>query len=161
MNYVQVAGHVGKDPEVRFTPDGKKVTTFSVATNKKKKGQDITIWYRVTVWGDQFEKLMPYIKKGSGVVVVGDLEARLYTDKEGRPQISLEVSAWNIGFSPFGKSGTGASTGGASTGSSTGAFQEAGAGREEFSSEPMKGSMQPSFAGAASFDENDGDQVPF
>lgn len=148
MNYAQIAGHLGKDPEVRFTPDGKKVTSFNVATNKKKKGQDITTWYRVTVWGDQFEKMMPYLKKGSSVMVIGDLDARIYTDKEGRPQISLEITAWNIGFSPFGKSG----------GSSSGS-QEMGTPKDEFGSEPMKGSMQPSFAGSASFDEND--QIPF
>ena len=103
MNYIQIAGRLGRDPEIRHTQDGKKVTSLSVATNKKKKGQDTTVWYKVTVWGDQFEKLIGYLKKGSAVVVVGDLEAKLYTDKGGSPQVSLEISPWNIGFSPFGK----------------------------------------------------------
>ena len=151
MNYAQIAGRLGKDPEVRFTPEGRKVTTFNVATNKKKKGQEITTWYRVTVWGDQFDKMISYLKKGSAVVAVGDLEARLYTDKEGRSQISLELTAWNLSFSPFGK-GTEGSDGEAR--------------QEEFAaSEPMRGSMQPSYVGAGpsmgSDATDDSDQIPF
>lgn len=150
MNFTQIGGHIGKDPEVRFTPDGKKVTSFTVAVNKKKKGQDITSWYRVTVWGDQFEKMMPYLKKGSAVIVVGDCEARIYTDKEGRPQISLEMTAWNISFSPFGKSTTPGSSSGESSHSA----------REDMGqSEPMKGSFQPSYTGGYDADEND--NLPF
>lgn len=148
MIFIQVAGHIGKDPEVRFTPDGKKVTTFSIATNKKKKGQDITTWYRVTVWGDQFEKMMPYFKKGSAVIVVGEPESRIYTDKEGRPQISNEVTAWNISFSPFGK-GTGGESQSAAPQSKE---------RDEFApSESMKGSFQSSFGGHGDED----DALPF
>lgn len=150
MNYCQIAGHIGKDPEVRFMPDGKKVTSFSVATNKKKKGQDVTTWYRVTIWGEQFDKMMPYFKKGSAVIVIGDIEPRLYTDKEGRPQISMELTAWHISFSPFGKpagSGNGAQEG------------FSGKDKEEFGqSEPMKGSFQPAYTGGSSMDDN---ELPF
>lgn len=151
MNYVQIAGHIGKDAEVRFTPDGKKVTSFSVATNKRRKGEDTTVWYRVTIWGDQFEKMVPYLKKGSAVLVVGDLEARLYTDKEGRPQISLEITAWNIGFSPFGKGSEGSSGNGSGTASGSGsAFS---------TSEPMRGSYQAAPAAEPMHEEDDA--LPF
>lgn len=151
MNYVQIAGHIGKDAEVRFTPDGKKVTSFSVATNKRRKGEDTTVWYRVTIWGDQFEKMVPYLKKGSAVLVVGDLEARLYTDKEGRPQISLEITAWNIGFSPFGKGSDGSSGSGNSMAASSGSGFGA--------SEPMRGSYQAAPAAEPMHEEDDA--LPF
>ncbi|WP_068466558.1 single-stranded DNA-binding protein [Candidatus Protochlamydia phocaeensis] len=105
MFIVHIAGHLGKDPETRFTPSGQKVTTFNIATNHRKGKEDVTIWVRVTVWGDRFDKIISYLKKGSAVVVMGKLNPpSSYTDKEGRTQISLEVTAEMIEFSPFGKS---------------------------------------------------------
>lgn len=104
MFIVHLAGHLGKDPETRFTPSGQKVTTFSIATNQRKGKEDVTLWVRVTVWGDRFDKLMSYLKKGSAVIVVGKMNPPTsYTDKDGRTQISLEVTAEMIEFSPFGK----------------------------------------------------------
>lgn len=105
MFIVHIAGHLGKDPETRFTPSGQKVTTFTIATNQRKGKEDVTIWVRVTVWGDRLDKLMAYLKKGSAVVVTGRMNPPTsYTDKEGRTQVSLEVTAEMIEFSPFGKS---------------------------------------------------------
>jgi single-strand DNA-binding protein len=148
MTFIEVIGHVGRDPETRFTPNGKKVTSFSVASNKKRGGQDVTDWYRITVWGDQFEKMMPFIKKGSGVIVKGELDARIYTDKEGHPQVSLDVTAFKLDFLPSGKTGERTQT----------AFN--GGGTESFgSSEPFKGGYQ---AAAAPFSGNSGeDDLPF
>lgn len=104
MFIVHVAGHLGKDPETRFTPSGQKVTTFSIATNHRKGKEDVTIWVRVTVWGDRFDKMMTYLKKGSGVIVTGKMNPpSSYTDKEGRTQISVEVTAEMMEFSPFGR----------------------------------------------------------
>jgi single-strand DNA-binding protein len=105
MNFVNIAGHLGADPEVRFTPAGKKVTTLRVATRSRKGGADVTIWWRVTIWGEQFDKMIPHLKKGSAVVAYGELQKpEIYNDREGKPQISLEMWASNIQFSPFGKS---------------------------------------------------------
>ena len=104
MFTVHIAGHLGKDPETRFTPGGQKVTTFAIATNVRKGKEDVTIWVRVTVWGDRFDKMLPYLKKGSAVIVTGRMmPPSSYTDKEGRTQISLEITAEMIEFSPFGK----------------------------------------------------------
>lgn len=104
MNILEIFGHLGADPEVRFTPSGQKVTTMRVATKVRKKGKDETIWFRVTIWGDRFDKMIAYLKKGSAVVVVGELDKpEIYTDREGRPQLSLEMTAEFIRFSPFGK----------------------------------------------------------
>lgn len=99
-----IAGHLGADPETRFTPSGQKVISLRVAVNIRKGGKDETVWYRVTIWGDRFEKMMPYLKKGSAIIVSGELgKPEIYADREGRQQVSLEITAENIRFSPFGK----------------------------------------------------------
>lgn len=104
MNYIIIAGHLGADPEVRFTSTGKKVTTLRVATRTRKANADETIWYRVSIWGEQYDKMMPYLKKGSAVVVCGELQKpEIFTDRDGKPQISMNISATSIQFSPFGK----------------------------------------------------------
>lgn len=106
MFFVTIAGHLGKDPETRFTPGGQKVTTFSLAVNHRrgKDKEEVTMWVRVTVWGDDLDKVMSYLKKGSGVIVSGRMSPpTIYTDKEGRTQVSLEVTAEMIEFSPFGR----------------------------------------------------------
>lgn len=104
MNIIQVAGHLGADAETRFTATGQKVTSLRVATTTRKKDKEETIWWRVTVWGDRFEKMFPYLKKGSAVIVIGELsKPEIYTDKEGRPQVSMDITAEIIRFSPFGK----------------------------------------------------------
>lgn len=104
MNFIQIAGRLGVDVETRFTPDGLKVSTLRVATNTRRNGKDETIWWRVTLWGDRFDKLLTYLKKGSAIIVVGEfVRAEVYTDREGRQQVSLEVRAEFLRFSPFGK----------------------------------------------------------
>lgn len=105
MNLIHIAGHLGADPETRFTQSGKKVTTLRVAVRTRRGQNDDTIWYRVTIWGDQFDKMMPYLKKGSAVMVVGELhKPEIFNDREGKPQVSLELTAIHVQFSPFGKS---------------------------------------------------------
>jgi single-strand DNA-binding protein len=101
MNHATIAGHLGSDPETRFTSGGQKVTSFRVGCRSRK---DETIWWRVTVWGEQYDKMFPYLKKGSPVVVQGEInKPEIYTDKEGKPQISMGINATHLGFSPFGK----------------------------------------------------------
>jgi single-strand DNA-binding protein len=105
MNHILVAGHLGADPEVRFTSSGQKVTTLRVASNVRKGGKDETVWWKITIWGDQFDKIIPYFKKGSPIIVTGELaKPEIFTDRDGKPQISLNITANNITFSPFGKS---------------------------------------------------------
>ena len=83
MNFIHIAGNLGADPEVRFTSTGKKVTTMKVATRSRrgKGGEEITIWWRVTVWGEQYDKMISFLKKGSAVVVYGDVhKPEIFTD---------------------------------------------------------------------------------
>lgn len=106
MNFIHIAGNLGADPEVRFTSTGKKVTTLRVATRSRKGKNDETIWWRVTVWGEQFDKMMSFLKKGSAVIVHGEIhKPEIFNDREGKPNISLEITASHLEFSPFGKPG--------------------------------------------------------
>ena len=106
MNFIHIAGHLGADPETRFTQSGKKVTTLRVATNSRKGGQDVTIWWRVTIWDDQFKNLLAFMKKGSAVMVFGEVhKPEIFNDKDGKPQVSMELTALQLQFSPFGKPG--------------------------------------------------------
>lgn len=103
MNLIQIAGHLGADPETRVTSSGKKVTTLRVGVRTRK---DDTIWWRVTIWEDQFAKMMPYFKKGSAIIAYGELhKPEIYNDREGKPQVSMEMTAIDLRFSPFGKPG--------------------------------------------------------
>ena len=104
MNQITIAGHLGADPEVRFTSSGQKVTTLRVAARARRGAKDETIWWKVTIWGDQFDKMIAYLKKGSAIIVVGELsKPEIFTDREGRPQVSMNITASNLQFNPFGK----------------------------------------------------------
>ena len=106
MIIIHIAGHLGSDPEVRFTPSNQKVTSFRVATNIKRGDKEKTVWWRVSCWGDRFDKRLAYLKKGSAVIVVGEMGIPdIYTDKSGNQQISLEITAEMVSFSPFGNGG--------------------------------------------------------
>ena len=77
-----IVGNVGKDPEMRYTPSGQAVTSFSIATNRQYttgNGEQVkeTVWFRVTTWGKQAEVCNQYVKKGMKVLV----EGRLTPDK--------------------------------------------------------------------------------
>ncbi len=118
-----VIGHLGRDPEMRYTPAGVPVTSFSVATTRKwttanGEQQEKTTWFRVTAWRKLGELAAQYLKKGRLVLVEGDIEASAYTDREGNARASLELTATNVRF--LGGRGDGAEgaegTGGASVG---------------------------------------------
>ena len=105
MNHIVVAGHLGNDPEIRFTPSGQKVVSFRVASNTRKGANMETTWWKITVWGTQFDNMIKHLKKGSPIMVMGELsKPEIFNDKEGRPQISLNITAQSLSFSPFGKS---------------------------------------------------------
>jgi len=105
-----IVGNVGKDPEMRFTPSGQAVTSFSVATNRQYttgNGEQVkeTVWFRVTTWGKQAEVCHQYVKKGMKVLVEGRLTPdkatggpRVYERKEGGFGASFEVTAGTVRF---------------------------------------------------------------
>jgi single-strand DNA-binding protein len=105
-----IVGNVGRDAEMRYTPSGQAVTSFSVATNRQytaNSGEQVkeTIWFRVTTWGKQAEVCNQYVKKGSKVLVEGRLNPdqstggpRIWTDQGGSPRASFEVTANTVRF---------------------------------------------------------------
>lgn len=112
-----VVGHLGRDPEMRYTPSGVAVTSFSVATTRKwtnqnGEQQEKTTWFRVTCWRKLAELTAQYLKKGRLVLVEGDIEASAFTDREGSPKASLELTATNIKFLGGREDGGGATGGG-------------------------------------------------
>ena len=112
FNKVIVVGNLGRDPEMRFTPQGTPVCTFSVATNERRKDrageqQDITTWFRVTVWGKQAETVSKYLTKGRSVYVEGRMHVEEWTDKDGRQRYTLELNASDVRFIDGGQSADG------------------------------------------------------
>jgi len=105
MNFVHIVGRLAKDPETRFTSGGQKVTVLVVASNTYRSGNEETIWWRVTLWGDRWDKMIQHFSKGKPIMVGGEMrKPEMYTDKSGSPQVgSVEVTADYIKFVPFGR----------------------------------------------------------
>jgi single-strand DNA-binding protein len=100
---ITLIGNLGGDPELRYTPGGVPVCSFSLAVNKSwtddNGKHDKTTWFRVTAWRKSAEIAAQYLTKGKQVLIVGEMEdARAYTDKSGEVRASLEVTAQTIKF---------------------------------------------------------------
>lgn len=93
-----IIGRLGRDPEMRFTPQGQGVCQFSVAVDSKKDDAKVTTWFRVSAWGKLAETCNAYLRKGSLVLVEGRVKASAYLDKDQQPQASLEVTADAVKF---------------------------------------------------------------
>jgi len=105
-----VAGNVGVDPTMRYTPGGQPVTSFSVATNRQwtnDTGETVkeTTWFRITTWGKQAEICNQYVKKGSKVLVEGALKSdpttggpKVWQAQDGTQKASYEVKAQTVRF---------------------------------------------------------------
>ena len=103
FNKIIIVGYLGRDPEIRYTPQGEAVCNFSVATTERRKDQtgemqDMTTWFRVTVWRRQAEIANQYLSKGKQVYVEGKLRQAEYTDRDGNRRTTLEVTASDIQF---------------------------------------------------------------
>lgn len=103
FNKIILVGNLGRDPELRYTPQGTPVCSFSMATNERRRDKagdnvDITTWFRVTLWGRQAETAQQYLTKGRPVYIEGRLRVEEYTDKEGKQRYALEVNATDMQF---------------------------------------------------------------
>src|SRR5215813_691988 len=103
FNKITIVGYLGRDPELRYTPQGTAVCNLSVATTEKRRNakgetEEHTIWFRVSAWGRQAEVAAEYLAKGRQVYVEGRLRLEEYTDREGNPRTSAEVNASDIHF---------------------------------------------------------------
>jgi single-strand DNA-binding protein len=96
-----IQGNLGDAPVMRYTPDGTPVTNFSVAVGQGKdaQGNDRKAkWYKVTAWRAQAESCNTYLKKGSPVLVIGTVKASAWSDQEGNPRASLDLTANTVKF---------------------------------------------------------------
>jgi len=98
LNKVQIIGHLGKEPEMRYTPSGKPVTTFSMAVSRSWNSADgerhsETEWFNIVAWGNLAEICKKYLTKGQQVYIEGRLQTRRWDDKEGVKHTSIEVVA--------------------------------------------------------------------
>jgi len=91
MNVLNAIGNVGKDAEIRFTPNGDAVAQFSFALTSGYGDKAITTWLNCNVWGKRSETLAPMLLKGTKIGITGELTNRPYTDKQGNEKHSLEV----------------------------------------------------------------------
>jgi single-strand DNA-binding protein len=104
FNRITIVGYLGRDPEIKYTPDGQAVCNFSIATSEKRKdsrtgeAQDVTTWFRVTLWGRKAEVANQYLSKGKQVYLEGSLRQDEWTDRDGARRTTLAVSATDIQF---------------------------------------------------------------
>jgi single-strand DNA-binding protein len=109
VNKVILVGNLGKDPELRYTPSGQAVATFSLATGRKwkdKEGQmqDQTDWHNIVTWGRQAEIAKEYLKKGSPIFIEGRIQYRTYNDRDGNKRYITEIVAQSLQM--LGRKGT-------------------------------------------------------
>ncbi|QQS46695.1 MAG: single-stranded DNA-binding protein [Acidobacteriota bacterium] len=103
FNKITIVGYLGRDPELKYTPQGTPVCKISIATTERRKNaagqsEEHTTWFRVTIWGRQAELAKEYLSRGRQVYVEGRLRLEEYTDRDGVVRISPEVTAQDIQF---------------------------------------------------------------
>jgi single-strand DNA-binding protein len=103
FNKIIIVGYLGRDAELRYTPQGTAVCNFSVATTERRKDrsgelQDVTTWFNVSLWGNRAETTSQYLNKGKLVFVEGRLTQREYQDRDGNTRTSLDVFATDVQF---------------------------------------------------------------
>lgn len=112
VNKVILIGHLGADPDMRYTPSGAGVCELRLATSeswKDKNGQrqERTEWHRVVVWGKTAEICAKYLAKGRQVFIEGRIQTRSYDDKEGQKRYITEIIANDVQFLSSGRDGGG------------------------------------------------------
>ncbi|MBF0144203.1 MAG: single-stranded DNA-binding protein [Magnetococcales bacterium] len=97
LNKVQLIGNLGRDPEIRFTQDGRPIANLNIATSEtwndqQGQRQEKTEWHRVVIFGKLAEIAQQYLKKGSKVYIEGALQTRKWTDNQGVERYTTEVT---------------------------------------------------------------------
>ncbi len=103
FNKVILVGNLGRDPELRYTPQGDAVCSFTMATNERKKDksgefQDVTTWFKITLWRRLAENAAKYLTKSMPVYIEGRLQMEEWTDRDGNNKFTLGVTATDMHF---------------------------------------------------------------
>ncbi|MDA0263168.1 MAG: single-stranded DNA-binding protein [Chloroflexi bacterium] len=114
MNKIIVIGHLGRDPEMRYTPNGQAVTSFSVASSRRYttaagEQREETEWFNVSAWGKLGETCNQYLTKGQQVYVEGRLSSRSYEARDGTTRFSNDINLTDVQF--LGRAGDGGGAG--------------------------------------------------
>ena len=134
FNKIIVVGNLGRDPELRYTPQGTPVTSFSLATNEREtrggEKVDVTTWFDVTLFGRQAEVASQYLAKGKQVYIEGRFRSEEWTDRDGNKRVTNKIKGSDMQLidrvqggeqAMSAAAGAGASGGGASAGEEPGA----------------------------------------
>lgn len=98
LNKVMIIGNVGSEPEMRFTPSGTAVTSFSVAVNDKFGEEEHTEWFNIVAWKKLAETCNQYLNKGKQIYIEGRLQTRKWEDQDGKMHYKAEVVAGKVVF---------------------------------------------------------------
>ncbi len=103
FNKIIAIGNLGRDPELRYTPQGDAVCDFSIAVNDRRRDksgefQDVTTWFKVTLWRKLAENASKYLTKGRSVYVEGKLQVEEWTDRDGKNRHTLVIQGSDIHF---------------------------------------------------------------
>jgi single-strand DNA-binding protein len=133
VNKVILVGNLGRDAELKFTPSGFPISSFSIATTDRRKDKDNnwqekTEWHRIKLLGKQAESLQDYLKKGKQIYVEGRLETRSWDDKDGQKKYMTEIIADRIQLLGGRGDGGGRSGGGSRGGDDFDDYHEGGPG---------------------------------
>jgi single-strand DNA-binding protein len=117
VNKVILVGHLGADPDMRYTPSGQGVCELRLATSeswndKNGQRQERTEWHRIVVWGKRAEICSKYLAKGRQVFVEGRIQTRTYDDKDGNKRYITEIIANDVQFLGGGRDGATGGRGG-------------------------------------------------
>lgn len=152
---VVLVGNVGRDPEMRYSQNGTPITSFTVAVNRRRRGQDgnftdETDWFRVTMFRQMAERAADWLHRGSKVLVEGQLQIRTFTGNDGQERTSVEVMADNfMNLTPREEDGGGGG----------GGYRSAGRPQSSGGDAPLPRPQQPAPSRDDDFD--DFDDVPF
>lgn len=103
FNKIILIGNLGRDPELRYTPQGDAVCDFSIAVNDRKKDksgemQEFVTWFRITLWRRMAENASKYLTKGKQVYIEGRLQVDEWQDRDGKDRYTLSVTATDMHF---------------------------------------------------------------
>ena len=90
-NHVVLVGNLGQDPEIRNTPTGSKVASFTLATSEYSKEGNKTEWHKIVVWNKTAEIAEKYLKKGSNILIEGRLQTKKWDDADGNKHSATEI----------------------------------------------------------------------
>lgn len=163
INKVIIIGNLGKDPEVRYTPNGSAVCNITVATSRQWKDknsgekQEETEWHRIVFFDRMAEIAGEYLKKGRPVYVEGRLKTRKWTDKDGVEKYTTEIMAENMQLLGGREGGGG---GGGEEGGGGGYSRGSQGGGGERSAPASRPASKPAAKSSTGFDDMD-DDIPF